>query len=236
MVDATPLRKIPLNKVPFVPNNEPLLGILDKFQDGGSHMAIVSRHSVERVGPKMGFICCPCLYFPKAASMKKAVKRGLTQRLRARVKFGDTDSDTESSEEEEKAVNTGHKKRKRGRFMSALRLKESDENITEEAKMEKTEDTIFMIPLSEDGTNGKGLVNIVGHGEEKKREHEEGPKKEEGKKLKIHGFQLPKLASGMTSMSMLEQSMPADAVLTKESAAEVCDRNNVYAVLIGIGV
>lgn len=39
--DATPVRKIPLNKVPFVPNNEPLLGILDKFQEGRSHMAIV---------------------------------------------------------------------------------------------------------------------------------------------------------------------------------------------------
>jgi metal transporter CNNM len=47
--DATPLRNIPLNKVPFVPNNEPLLGILDKFQEGTSHMAIVSRFSVEKV-------------------------------------------------------------------------------------------------------------------------------------------------------------------------------------------
>jgi len=47
-VDATPLRKIPLNKVPFVPNNEPLLGMLDKFQEGRSHMAIVSRFSVNK--------------------------------------------------------------------------------------------------------------------------------------------------------------------------------------------
>lgn len=48
-LDAIPLRSIPLNKVPFVPNNEPLLGILDKFQEGRSHMAIVSRFSVEKV-------------------------------------------------------------------------------------------------------------------------------------------------------------------------------------------
>ena len=47
--DATPLRKIPLNKVPFVPNNEPLLHILDRFQEGRSHMAIVSRFSMEKV-------------------------------------------------------------------------------------------------------------------------------------------------------------------------------------------
>jgi metal transporter CNNM len=49
MVDAIPLRQIPLNKVPFVPNNEPLLRMLDKFQEGRSHMAIVSRFSVEKV-------------------------------------------------------------------------------------------------------------------------------------------------------------------------------------------
>jgi metal transporter CNNM len=49
MIDATPLRQIPLNKVPFVPNNEPLLRMLDKFQEGRSHMAIVSRFSVEKV-------------------------------------------------------------------------------------------------------------------------------------------------------------------------------------------
>ena len=70
IADATPVRKIPLNKVPFVPNNEPLLGILDKFQEGRSHMAIVSRFSVER-----------------AASVKKAVKRGLTQRLLDSVRW-----------------------------------------------------------------------------------------------------------------------------------------------------
>ena len=37
-----------LNKVLFVPNNEPLLGILDKFQEGRSHMAFVSRLSVDK--------------------------------------------------------------------------------------------------------------------------------------------------------------------------------------------
>jgi hypothetical protein len=34
-------------------------------------------------------------------------------------------------------------------------------------------------------------------------------------------FQLPKVASAMTSISNLEQSMPADAVLAKAGAAEV---------------
>ena len=99
MSDATPVRKIPLNKVPFVPNNEPLLGILDKFQEGRSHMAIVSRFSVER-----------------AASVKQAVKRGLTQRLRDRVLMGDSDSSSSSSEDEaEGSHQQQQQKRKRSK-------------------------------------------------------------------------------------------------------------------------
>ncbi|KAK7057428.1 CNNM transmembrane domain-containing protein [Favolaschia claudopus] len=85
--DAVALRSVPLNKVPFVPNNQSLLGILDKFQEGRSHLAIVSRFSVE-----------------KAKSVKKAIKRGLTQRLREKVGMGDS-SDSES-EDEEAAVAT----------------------------------------------------------------------------------------------------------------------------------
>ncbi|KAJ7502821.1 DUF21-domain-containing protein, partial [Mycena galericulata] len=80
--DAVPLRTVPLNTVPFVPNNQSLLGILDKFQEGRSHIAIVSRFSVE-----------------KAKSVKKAVKRGLTQRLRDKVGMGDS-SDSDESEGE----------------------------------------------------------------------------------------------------------------------------------------
>jgi metal transporter CNNM len=73
------VRKIPLNKVPFVPQNEPLLGILDRFQEGRSHMAIVTRFSRE-----------------KAESVKQVVKTGLTQRLRNRVGMGDSSSDSSS--------------------------------------------------------------------------------------------------------------------------------------------
>ena len=80
--DAVPVRSIPLNKVPFVPNNEPLLGILDKFQEGRSHMAIVNRFSVE-----------------KAKSVQQEVKKGLTQRLKDRVGMGDSSSSDSSSDE-----------------------------------------------------------------------------------------------------------------------------------------
>ncbi|KAJ7497080.1 DUF21-domain-containing protein, partial [Mycena latifolia] len=85
--DAVPLRTVPLNTVPFVPNNQSLLGILDKFQEGRSHIAIVSRFSVE-----------------KAKSVKKAVKRGLTQRLREKVGMGDSSGSDSESEGEETAA------------------------------------------------------------------------------------------------------------------------------------
>ncbi|KAK0212606.1 DUF21-domain-containing protein [Desarmillaria ectypa] len=80
--ECIPIRTLQLNRVMFVPNNESLLGILDKFQEGRSHMAIVSRFSVE-----------------KAQSVKKAVtgKRGLTRRFLERVGMGD--SSEESGEE-----------------------------------------------------------------------------------------------------------------------------------------
>ncbi|KAJ3863295.1 DUF21-domain-containing protein [Lentinula novae-zelandiae] len=72
--DAILIRDMQLNKVPFIPQNESLLGILDKFQEGRSHLAIVSRFSVE-----------------KAKSAKKAVKHSLARRLKERVGINASD-------------------------------------------------------------------------------------------------------------------------------------------------
>jgi metal transporter CNNM len=74
--EATPLRSIRLNKVPSVPFDESLLGILDRFQEGRSHMAIVSLFSKGR-----------------AASVKDAVKTGLTRRMLNRVGLGEDDEE-----------------------------------------------------------------------------------------------------------------------------------------------
>lgn len=41
--DAVPLRDIPMNTLPIVPEDLPLLQILNTFQEGRSHMAIVCR-------------------------------------------------------------------------------------------------------------------------------------------------------------------------------------------------
>ncbi|KAH9851328.1 hypothetical protein C2E23DRAFT_830325 [Lenzites betulinus] len=89
--DAMPLRSITLNPLPCVPFNEPLLNILDKFQEGRSHMAIVSRFSVE-----------------KAKSVQHEIKKGLTQRLKDRVGMGDSsDSNSDSSDDESSGTGTG---------------------------------------------------------------------------------------------------------------------------------
>lgn len=83
--EATPLRSLPLQRVSCVPNNMSLLQILDRFQEGRTHMAIVSRYSEER-----------------AASIKHEVKKGLTERLKERVGITDSSaSESESSSESE---------------------------------------------------------------------------------------------------------------------------------------
>ncbi|KAJ7631622.1 hypothetical protein DFH06DRAFT_1223649 [Mycena polygramma] len=214
--DAVPLRKIPLNKVPFIPNNEPLLGLLDKFQEGRSHMAIVSRFSME-----------------KAASVKKAVKRGLTQRLREHIRLGDSDS----SDEEEKEKEGKH----------SMRRKKKVKDIEEGIETDFEGDTLGGDAHHANG-NGHtvveqdfasasphrgrgGAVGGVGRTKESSRDRE----KEEGvPKSRRTSFQLPRAAAGMTSMSMLEQSMPADAVLGKAGAEEFLQGFDPAVMPLGI--
>ncbi|KAJ7194727.1 hypothetical protein GGX14DRAFT_475836 [Mycena pura] len=209
--DAIPLRKIPLNKVPFIPNNEPLLGLLDKFQEGRSHMAIVSRFSVE-----------------KAASVKKAVKRGLTQRLRERV-MGDSDSSDEDDKEEKQQAARRKKK-----------LKDLEEAITEELEGDTLGDAYACANGNENGNgwhaNGDTArqkekeKDTVARGGWKARDRE---KEDTLPKSRRTSFQLPK-AAAMASMSGLEQSMPADAVLGKEGAAEFLQNFDAAVMPLGI--
>ncbi|KAF8340329.1 uncharacterized protein EI90DRAFT_2906895, partial [Cantharellus anzutake] len=96
--DATPLRDIPLNSVPTVPFDEPLLHTLDRFQQGKSHMAVVSRIPT-RTESKA-----------KPGSVNDEAKVGLTRRFLNRVGFGDdssngsSDSDTEGDEKSKGSV------------------------------------------------------------------------------------------------------------------------------------
>ena len=189
------MRKIPLNKVPFVPNNEPLLGILDKFQEGRSHMAIVSRFSVER-----------------AASVKKAVKRGLTQRLRDRVLMGDSDSSSGSDEEGPSEPRPKRRPKKAKRSSS-----ENDETLRDfsvDAEIENSEKG------GRTGVKRKQAVDVeMGLVEDK--DAAEG---------KTRGLALPRVGG----WGRWEQSMPADAVLTKEGVEEFLQSVDPAVMPLGI--
>lgn len=191
-LDAVPVRKIPLNKVPFVPNNEPLLGILDRFQEGRSHMAIVSRYSVAR-----------------AVSVKKAVKRGLTQRLKNRVGMGDSDASS-SSDSEEDTHSTSRKSKKRRHRKKSEKDAESDTDTTiRGSEKEDYAETSHGASSSRRGRKKKADLEMGSPVEEKER----------AKNLRT-SLTLPRAYFGR-----YEQSMPADAVLTEQNADEVsrCD-------------
>ncbi|KAF8431694.1 hypothetical protein L210DRAFT_3415529 [Boletus edulis BED1] len=199
--DAIPLRKIPLNKVPFVPNNESLLGILDRFQEGRSHMAIVSRFSVE-----------------KAASVKKVAKRTLTQRLRQSVGISDSSDSSESSDDEE-----SHGKSKAG----AKDCKEVPKGVSwaDDSEKEPTtqdEDTTELNNAEAQEKEIKGTSMTVKNsvGSKRRRQHRKvdleaglvGETRPGDNTKDRQKIRLPKPGTG------LEQNMPADALLTKRDA------------------
>ncbi|KAG1734591.1 hypothetical protein EDB19DRAFT_1726705 [Suillus lakei] len=180
-----PLRRIPLNKVPFVPNNESLLGILDRFQEGHSHMAIVSRFSVE-----------------KAASVKK--------RLRERVGMGDSSDEDDDSKEKDKAKNKDEEKASREISWADELDADGQSTLRGDDK-----DSAIEIPQRAIRTGrGRGRPSQRGR---VRRDMEMGiieeqvVQKDYGKEKK---FRIPRSATA------LEQSIPADAVLTKEGAED----------------
>ncbi|KAJ4490474.1 hypothetical protein J3R30DRAFT_3653766 [Lentinula aciculospora] len=147
---SVPLRQIPLNKVFFVPQNESLLGILDKFQEGRSHSMLLPLISIQSL--------------TLAASVKKVVKHSLTRRLRKRV-MGDS---PDSSDDEGEKETISKKQFRRSRKIKDIRTE----------------------------------VPAAGN--------------ESRPKSRRTSFQLSRAAAGLASISNLEQSMPADAVLSKE--------------------
>ncbi|KAI6024417.1 hypothetical protein EDC04DRAFT_2900050 [Pisolithus marmoratus] len=174
--DCTPLRKLPLNKVPFVPNNESLLGILDKFQEGRSHMAIVSRLSAE-----------------KAASVKKVAKRSLTQRLRERVGIGDSSDSSDGENDSNEGMD---------------RKKSKATSWADDSAADKDEDGTGEKPKRGRRKHDKSMGNDQHDIEMGLSDEREG----KGKEKQKHGLRRASLA--------LEQTMPADAVLTKKDAED----------------
>ncbi|KAG6916014.1 hypothetical protein DXG01_008825 [Tephrocybe rancida] len=200
--DATPLRKIPLNKVPFVPNNEPLLGILDKFQEGRSHMAI-------------------------AISVKKAAKRGLTQRLRERVGMGDSDS----SDEEKDAESSGRLSGVKEAEEATLR---GDGVVEQDFGTQGQSVFISKLKPSRGRSRNVQMRDTTEDHEKEKVEVEVEEAMDGTKRSARSSFQLPRAAANMASMSALEQSMPADAVLGKQGAEEFLKNFDAAVMPLGI--
>lgn len=198
--DAVPLRKIPLNKVPFVPNNESLLGILDKFQEGRSHMAIVSRFSVE-----------------KAASFKKVAKRTLTQRLRQRVGISDSSDSSESSDDEESdSKRKGGTKDRRELAKGVSWVDDSEKDSTSQG------DDTAEANNAEKEVEGTSIPVKNGARSKRRRQHRKavleaglvGQTETVDNTKDKQKIRLPKSGTG------LEQTMPADALLTKKDAKD----------------
>ncbi|TRM64004.1 hypothetical protein BD626DRAFT_568607 [Schizophyllum amplum] len=232
--DATPLRTIPLNKVPFVPMNEPLLGILDKFQDGRSHMAIVSRFSVD-----------------KAASVKAAAKRGLTQRLRERVGMGDSES---SDEEDKPRDDKGHPRFRRHKIRDieegvedtdatlrgdsaqerAKALHDHDDHVFADGDAQKPERKTSVTRARGRSTRPRTAGDGTNIQMTSRESSDTNDPVKGGSKSRRGSFQLPRVAAGMTSLSALEQSMPADAVLGKEGMNEFLQGLDPAVMPLGI--
>ena len=207
--DATPLRQVKLNKVPFVPNNEPLLGILDKFQEGRSHMAIVSRFSVE-----------------KAKSFKKAVKHGLTQRIRQTVGISDDSSSSSSSSELEDSgddgISTGTGVSERKPHNPTVLDGQVDQDATPRENAVPEND--------QDGGSGGGGNPEAGFSKRRFRLRRKKDKKRHRKARRektnhddIESGDVPQDTNkiGGFGLSSKEQIISADAVLPEENANEV---------------
>ena len=200
--DAIPLRQINLNKVPFVPNDEPLLGILDKFQEGRSHMAIVSRFSAA-----------------KAKSVKKAVKHSLTQRIRQSVGISDdSNSSTESEESEDETGSTGTWAK--ARQSTSDGPTDPDATLRGRPGLEGGEDGHSEGGSSERGT-AKRRFRLRRKKDRKRRRGRD--KKEERGDIEMGEANLDADIGkgGGFGLSSKEQITPADAVLAEESVNEV---------------
>ena len=154
-------------------------------------MAIVSRYSVQR-----------------AVSVKKAVKRGLTQRLKDRVGMGDSDSSSSSDSEDETRPSSRKSKKFRHR-----------KNKEKDAESD-TDSTIQGSDKSDEGDTSRHRASLGRRGRKEKRpdDIEMGSPTEEKERAKSlrASLTLPRAFFGR-----YEQSMPADAVLAKQNADEV---------------
>lgn len=162
-------------------------------------MAIVSRFSVE-----------------KAKSFKKAVKQGLTQRIRQSVGISDdSSSSSESEDSEDDTASTGTRVHHNTDPDS-----QTDQDATLRGKPVLEDD-------QDDGGNpetgfSKHRFRLRRKKDRKRRRKARGEKAKQGD---IEAGEVPRdtnKKNGGFGLSSKEQNTPADAVLAEENANEVC--------------
>ena len=124
--------------------------------------------------------------------------------------MGDSESDSEAGEDDNNYALRNMKASSRRKILKSLKQSYLEEGIENE-DMTLTINKVDQPELEEELKTETSIHGTLTKGEESKR----------NSRTRITGFQLPRVASAMTSISNLEQSMPADAVLAKEGAAEV---------------
>jgi metal transporter CNNM len=195
------VRSLPLHKVPFVAQNEPLLGILDKFQEGRSHMAIVTRTSVQ-----------------KASSLKKVVKKSITQRIKSRVGISDSSSDNSSDEEPQSSRRKPLKILRNSERPNTSEESDRDGTLPSEVTSDKDEGGhSFSFRRKRKPNKKRVRLEDVEMGVVKPGPNSESESGQEGGQSHAKGPSLVQFAL----TPGLEQNMPADAVLAEEGANEV---------------
>ncbi|KAF8267101.1 hypothetical protein EI94DRAFT_1830295 [Lactarius quietus] len=172
----------------------------DAVPEGRSHMAIVTRTSVD-----------------KASSLKKAVKKSITQRIKNRVGISDSSSDSSSDEEprskRKKAMRgTGRSNSSEG---SMTGTSDREGTLQGEAITDKEDSgRSFSFRKKRERSKKRVRAEDVEMGTVKLEQEVESERETQGSAshTKKGSFVQFALTPG------LEQSMPADAVLAKESA------------------
>jgi len=198
-----------LNKVPFVPNNEPLLGVLDKFQEGRSHMAIVSRFGVD-----------------KAKSVKKAAKQSLTQRIRQTVGISDdsgSSSESEDSEGEAGSAGTGTGELRLRKDTYSDGSTDRDATLRGKPALENDEDGDHSGGEAPEPDVSKRRFRLRRKKGGKRRRKAQREKRTEPQDVEMGEVtqDADKRGIGGFGLSSREQITPADAVLAEENANEV---------------
>ncbi|EJD00441.1 DUF21-domain-containing protein [Fomitiporia mediterranea MF3/22] len=207
--DAVPVRRMRLIKVPFVPQNELLLGILDRFQEGRSHMAIVSRLSRER-----------------AQSVKKAVRKGLTQRLLGALhgdSSSDTSSDTSDDDDDGKSNDSTEVREQSVNGDSVTVAGDDSEKQSNKVKFAGKKHRFRKRDKKRKHDRRDSGQSDLEKGDaeaEAKREKDKDKDKEKEKLWK----------------SGLEQRMPADAVLSKANAEEYLASQGIDPAIMPLGI